>query len=104
MKTLDKLRFGVAGLAVMFALGTAVPAAAEDITLQYWVYSDFGQGDALALQEFIKEFTAKHPGVTIEIVGKGDDDLTAGQVAGAASGNLPDVFMNAQSSAPSWSR
>jgi multiple sugar transport system substrate-binding protein len=68
------------------------------VTLQYWVYSDFAQGDALALQqEFIKEFTAKHPGVTIEIVGKGDDDLTAGQVAGAASGQLPDVFMNAQS-------
>ncbi|RWR25917.1 extracellular solute-binding protein [Sinirhodobacter populi] len=71
------------------------PAFAEDVTLQYWVYSDFAQGDALALQQqFIKEFTDKHPGVKIEITGKGDDDLTAGQVAGAASGNVPDVFMN----------
>jgi len=88
----------VAGLVALAALGSAGTAAAEDVTLQYWVYSDFAQGDALALQqEFIKEFTAKHPGVKIDIVGKGDDDLTAGQVAGAASGQLPDVFMNAQS-------
>ena len=72
MKTLDKLRFGVAGLAALFALGTTGPAAAEDIALQYWVYSDFAQGDALKLQqEFIEEFTAKHPGVTIEIVRQG---------------------------------
>ncbi|MCX5512958.1 sugar ABC transporter substrate-binding protein [Kaistia algarum] len=98
MGTLNTLRSGVAGLVALAALGSAGSAAAEDVTLQYWVYSDFAQGDALALQqEFIKEFTAKHPGVTIEIVGKGDDDLTAGQVAGAASGQLPDVFMNAQS-------
>lgn len=98
MRMLDKLRLGVAGLAALFAIGAAGSAAAEDVTLQYWVYSDFAQGDALALQqEFIKEFTAKHPGVKIEIAGKGDDDLTAGQLAGAASGNLPDVFMNAQS-------
>lgn len=76
-----------------FAGALAAQASAQD--LQYWVYSDFAQGDALAMQqEFIKEFTAAHPGVTITISGKGDDDLTAGQVAGAASGNLPDVFMN----------
>jgi len=82
----------------LIALGATRPASAEDVTLEYWVYSDFAQGEALALQQqFIKEFAAKHPGVKINIVGKGDDDLTAGQVAGAASGNLPDVFMNAQS-------
>ena len=98
MRTLDKLRSGVAGIVALAAIGSAGMAAAEDVKLQYWVYSDFAQGDALALQqEFIKEFSAKHPGVSIEIVGKGDDDLTAGQVAGAASGQLPDVFMNAQS-------
>lgn len=75
-------------------LGSAAGMANAQ-TLEYWVYSDFAQGDALALQqEFIKEFTASHPGVTVNIVGKGDDDLTAGQIAGAASGNLPDVFMN----------
>lgn len=84
--------------AALMAAGLAGSAAAEDVTLEYWVYSDFAQGDALALQqEFIKEFTASHPGVSVNIIGKGDDDLTAGQVAGAASGNLPDVYMNAQS-------
>lgn len=63
--------------------------------LQYWVYSDFAQGDALKLQqEFIAEFEAANPGVKIVISGRGDDDLTSGQVAGAASGTLPDVFMN----------
>ncbi|NDW04499.1 ABC transporter substrate-binding protein [Jiella pacifica] len=70
-------------------------AADEPVTLEYWVYSDFAQGDALALQQtFISEFKEKHPNVTINISGRGDDDLTAGQIAGAASGTLPDVFMN----------
>ena len=44
-------------------LGTGSLAAQE---LQYWVYSDFAQGDALALQqEFIAEFEAENPGVKI---------------------------------------
>ena len=82
-------------IAALITAGSAGVAMAQDVTLEYWVYSDFAQGDALALQqEFISEFAAKHPGVKINIVGKGDADLTAGQVAGAASGNLPDVFMN----------
>ncbi|MDB5666731.1 ABC transporter substrate-binding protein [Cypionkella sp.] len=98
MKTLSILRSGAVGLATLAATSFNSMALAQDVALQYWVYSDFAQGDALAMQEeFVKEFTASHPGVTIEIVGKGDDDLTAGQVAGAASGTLPDVFMNSQS-------
>src|SRR5690606_10129342 len=97
MKRITRLRAGIAGAAALI-VGTAGMAEAQNVTLEYWVYSDFAQGEALALQqEFIKEFTEAHPGVTINITGKGDDDLTAGQVAGAASGNLPDVFMNAQS-------
>lgn len=73
-------------------LGSGALSAQE---LQYWVYSDFAQGDALALQqEFIAEFEAENPGVKIVISGRGDDDLTSGQIAGAASGTLPDVFMN----------
>lgn len=73
-------------------LGSGALSAQE---LQYWVYSDFAQGDALKLQqEFIAEFEAANPGVKIVISGRGDDDLTSGQVAGAASGTLPDVFMN----------
>jgi len=82
-------------LAALIAVGSTGMAMAEDVTLEYWVYSDFAQGDALALQqEFINEFAAAHPGVKVNIVGKADADLTAGQIAGAASGNLPDVFMN----------
>ena len=97
MRTIKMICAGFTGAALL-TLGAATAACAQDVTLEYWVYSDFAQGDALALQqEFIKEFTDKHPGVTINITGKGDDDLTAGQVAGAASGDLPDVFMNAQS-------
>ena len=73
-------------------LGAGALSAQE---LQYWVYSDFAQGDALKLQqEFIAEFEATNPGVKIVISGRGDDDLTSGQIAGAASGTLPDVFMN----------
>jgi len=98
MKTIIRHCARLAGAAALIVAGMISTAAAEDVTLEYWVYSDFAQGDALALQqEFIKEFTAKHPGVKINITGKGDDDLTAGQVAGAVSGNLPDVFMNSQS-------
>lgn len=78
-----------------FSLIAGVANAQTPVTLQYWVYSDFAQGEALKLQqEFIAEFEAAHPGVKISISGKGDDDLTTGQVTGAASGNLPDVFMN----------
>jgi multiple sugar transport system substrate-binding protein len=86
------LRAGI-GCTALIAAGMVGQAGAQ--TLEYWVYSDFAQGEAGALQrEFISEFVAEHPGVTINISGRGDDDLTAGQVAGAASGTLPAVFMN----------
>ena len=98
MNRITRIGARIAGAAALVAVGSAGAALAQDVTLEYWVYSDFAQGEALALQqEFIKEFTEAHPGVKINITGKGDDDLTAGQVAGAASGNLPDVFMNSQS-------
>jgi multiple sugar transport system substrate-binding protein len=85
---------GLAG-ALALSLTAGAARAADPVTLQYWVYSDFAQGDALKLQQqFIAEFEAAHPGVKIEISGKGDDDLTTGEVTGAASGNTPDVFMN----------
>ncbi|MET2830379.1 ABC transporter substrate-binding protein [Mesorhizobium shangrilense] len=84
---------GFAALAAAASIGGA--RADEPVTLEYWVYSDFAQGDALKLQQsFIDEFRKTHPNVTINISGKGDDDLTTGQVTGAASGNIPDVYMN----------
>ena len=87
-------RLGMASvLALVLSAGAAL--AADPVTLQYWVYSDFAEGDALKLQQqFIAEFENAHPGVKIVISGKGDDDLTTGEVTGAASGNTPDVFMN----------
>jgi multiple sugar transport system substrate-binding protein len=82
--------------AAMLATGAA--RAQDKVVLEYWVYSDFAQGEALKLQQsFISEFEAKHPGVKINIAGKGDDDLLTGQIAGAASGAGPDVFMNSTS-------
>lgn len=98
MKTTRTFRAALTAATALIAVGFAGAASAQDVTLEYWVYSDFAQGDALVMQqEFIKEFTDAHPGVKINISGKGDDDLTAGQVAGAASGTVPDVYMNAQS-------
>ncbi len=67
----------------------------DGIELEYWVYSDFAQGEALELQkDFISEFENANPGVQINIAGKGDEALTTGQITGAASGTLPDIFMN----------
>ncbi|OLP61594.1 sugar ABC transporter substrate-binding protein [Xaviernesmea oryzae] len=97
-----KAGFGLSALAAgaLFSVGTA--HAQEKVTLEYWVYSDFAQGEALKLQQsFIDEFEAKHPGLTINIAGKGDDDLLTGQIAGAASGSGPDVFMNSTSAGAS---
>jgi len=72
--------------------------AVQAIEIDYWVYSDYAQGEALKLQQaFIEEFTAKYPDVNITISGRGDDDLLTGQIASASSGTGPDVFMNSTS-------
>lgn len=85
-----------ATLIACFASGAAL--AQQQVELDYWVYSDFAQGEALKLQQkFIDEFESNHPGVTINISGRGDDALTSGQVTGALSGTGPDVFMNSTS-------
>lgn len=78
--------------------GVLLSTAASAQELEYWVYSDFAQGEALKLQQtFIDEFTKQHPGLKITISGRGDDDLLTGQIAGATSGTGPDVFMNSTS-------
>ncbi|WP_408914333.1 ABC transporter substrate-binding protein [Brucella pseudogrignonensis] len=89
------MRFSNCKAAFLAAATMTVAGGASAQDLQYWVYSDFAQGDALKLQqEFIAEFEKANPGVKITISGRGDDDLTSGQIAGAASGSLPDVYMN----------
>lgn len=89
------MNFSKCKTALLAAAAMSMASAASAQELQYWVYSDFAQGDALKLQqEFIAEFEKANPGVKITISGRGDDDLTSGQIAGAASGNLPDVYMN----------
>lgn len=76
------------------AAASAEPAAATPVTLEYWVFSDYGQGEAGELQKtFIAEFEAANPGVKINISPKNDDELSTGIVAAAASNTLPDIFM-----------
>ncbi len=92
----SRLRLTTKLVAVALAIGAAPFSVRADspVTLEYWVYSDYAQGDALKLQQtFIDEFKKTHPNVTISISGKGDDDLLTGEVTGAASGTLPDLFM-----------
>ncbi len=73
----------------------ASSVSAQDVTLDYWVYADFATGAAGDLQEaFISEFEEANPGVTINMTGRAGGDLTAGTIAGAASGDIPDIFMN----------
>lgn len=90
-------RLGLTAILMALAIAPTVGSARADepVTLEYWVFSDYAQGDALKLQQtFIDEFKKTHANVTINISGKGDDDLTTGEVTGAASGTLPDIFMN----------
>lgn len=73
----------------------AAPAAqAQPITVEYWAFADYASGEAGDLQKtFIAEFEAANPGVKINMSPKNDDELTAGVVAAAASGTLPDLYM-----------
>jgi len=83
--------------ACLLFIGTAITHSTAQ-ELDYWVYSDYAQGEALRLQQsFMEEFIAKYPDVKITISGRSDDDLLTGQIAGAASGSGPDVFMNSAS-------
>ena len=60
----------LAGATLTACFGSGAAFAQEQIQLDYWVYSDFAQGEALELQQkFIDEFESYHPGVTINISG-----------------------------------
>ena len=74
---------------------TQVPANATAVSLEFWAYASMvqsGFGDYMDAQ--IAEFESTHPNVTIVLTGKNDDDLEAGIITSAASGTMPDVFIN----------
>jgi len=81
---------------------TATGNAAQpprNITLEFWNFADFATGPGGELvQQFIDEYEAANPGVTVELVGKPDTEIEAGVIAGASAGELPDVFANAYNS------
>jgi multiple sugar transport system substrate-binding protein len=67
-------------------------AAAEPVTIDFWIFQDFLAGDAGALiKKFVSEFENANPGIKIHLVGKTAPDILSGVVMGAGSGALPDV-------------
>lgn len=80
------------------AAATEAAADAQPVTLEFWTFSDYASdagGDMMKI--FISEFEAAHPGVTINITGKGGDELNTGIVTSAASGTIPDIYMGTTS-------
>ena len=78
---------------------TQPPAAApQNVTLEFWTFSDYATdvGGGL-MNTFISEFEAAHPGVKINMTGKGGDDINSGIIASATSNTIPDVFMSTTS-------
>lgn len=77
----------------VFATGSQEPADDGEITLEYWTYVQYSTGTVGEMfRDFADEFEAANPGVTVEIVGKPDTEIHAGVVAGASSGQLPDLY------------
>lgn len=82
------------------APATTEPAAteAQNVTLEFWTFSDYATdvgGDLM--KTFISEFEAAHPGVKINMTGKGGDELNTGIVTSAASNTIPDIYMGTTS-------
>ena len=76
-------------LAVILSLLLAVPAAAQT-TITFW--HGYSELETVVLeQELIPRFEAAQPGITVEAVRLGYDDLRDKLVATAASGMGPDV-------------
>jgi multiple sugar transport system substrate-binding protein len=82
------------------APAAAAPAAdqSKNVTLEFWTFSDYATdagGDIM--KTFISEFEAAHPGVKINMTGKGGDELNTGIVSSASSNSIPDVYMGTTS-------
>jgi multiple sugar transport system substrate-binding protein len=92
MKTLFKATFAFLILATLLP-NSPKAAAAEPVTLEFWIFQDFLAGDAGALiKKFAAEFEKANPGIKIHLVGKKAPDILSGVVMGAGSGTLPDVI------------
>jgi|GEM_PF-863682 len=81
------------------AAATTAPASTTDasagapVKIVYWTFSDYTAGaPGDMMKEFINEFEAQNPNITVELVGKPDTDIESGLIAGASSGQLPDLF------------
>lgn len=82
------------------AAATTAPAStttdastSAPVKLVYWTFSDYTTGaPGDMMKEFINEFEAQNPNITVELVGKPDTDIESGLIAGASSGQLPDLF------------
>jgi multiple sugar transport system substrate-binding protein len=80
------------------AAATVAATDAQPVTLEFWTFSDYATdagGDMM--KTFISEFEAAHPGVTVNMTGKGGDELNTGIVTSAASGTIPDIYMGTTS-------
>jgi multiple sugar transport system substrate-binding protein len=68
-------------------------AAADPVTIDFWIFQDFLTGDAGTLiKQFAKEFETANPGIKVHLVGKSAPDILSGVVMGAGSGTIPDVI------------
>lgn len=78
---------------------TQAPASGKPVTLEFWEYASMAtSGFGVYTKAMIAEFESSHPNVTINVAGKNDDDLLAGLITSAASGTLPDVFVQSTAS------
>jgi multiple sugar transport system substrate-binding protein len=69
------------------------PPPAGAVTLEFWTFEDNTTGKALEiLNSYIQKFEASNAGIKIHITGKPADNIVAGVIAGASSGDLPDAM------------
>jgi len=73
----------------------APAAAAGSVTLEMWMFK-YSDPYMTWMNTAVDKFKAAHPEIkAINITTKNDNDLEAGLITAAASGDLPDVFINA---------
>ena len=68
-------------------------AASGDVAeVEFWIFSDYYTGTAREILDgWAADFEAENPDIKVTIVGKSGADIDAGIIAGATSGDLPDV-------------